>query len=92
MNECILVKWIWKLVNKEESMWSRLLEKKYLKGKDFFSYMGQGGSQFWRGLQKVKHLLKWGAAHKVGNSKATKFWTDVWLDDTLLRLAIVSSL
>jgi hypothetical protein len=25
MNECLLVKWIWRLVNKEDSLWYRIL-------------------------------------------------------------------
>jgi hypothetical protein len=64
----MLVKWIWKLVNKDEAMWSKLLERKYLKGRDFFSWKGQWGSQFWRGMQKVKHLFKWGLFIKMGMS------------------------
>jgi hypothetical protein len=53
-------------VDKEDSLWSRLLYKKYMHNKDFFSTKGQGGSQFWKGLYRVKHLFKWDAVNKVG--------------------------
>jgi hypothetical protein len=73
MNDCLLAKWIWKIVNREDSMWCRLMTKKYMGDKDFFSTRSQGGSQFWRGLHKVKHLFKWRAMNKVGNGRKTKF-------------------
>jgi hypothetical protein len=46
MNDCLLVKWIWKIVNNDNSLWCRLLQAKYLKGTDFFSskYGGGGGA------------------------------------------------
>jgi hypothetical protein len=58
MNDCLLVKWIWKIINKEDSLWCQLLHKKYLNDFDFFSSRSQGGSQFWKGFHKVKHLFK----------------------------------
>jgi hypothetical protein len=87
MNDCFLVKWIWRLVNKVESLWYKILDMKYLKGKDFFSTSGRGGSQFWRGLHKVKKLVKWGAVHKVGKGDQTRFWIDVWLDRVTLSVS-----
>jgi hypothetical protein len=78
MNDCLLVKWIWRIVNKK-SMGCDLLYAKYMRKKDFFSTNGRGGSQFWRGLHRVKHLFKWGAIHKVGKGDQTKFWTETWL-------------
>jgi hypothetical protein len=44
------------------------------------------GSQFWKGLHKVKHLFKWGEIHKVGDGKLTQFWNDVWAQPTPLRV------
>jgi hypothetical protein len=54
-------------VNRDQSLWCKLLYAKYMKNKDFFSTRSGGGSQFWRGLHKVKHLFKRGAVHKVGD-------------------------
>jgi hypothetical protein len=44
MNDCLLAKWIWKIVNKEDSMWCRLVIRKYMGEKDFFSAKSQGVS------------------------------------------------
>jgi hypothetical protein len=42
MNGCVLVKWVWRLVNKEDSLWSRILRGEYLRDKDFFSSTDSG--------------------------------------------------
>ncbi|KAK1612923.1 hypothetical protein QYE76_036596 [Lolium multiflorum] len=35
-------------------------------------------SQFWKSIQKLKHLFRLGAKHRVFDSKATSFWRDWW--------------
>jgi hypothetical protein len=49
MNDYLLVKWIWKIVNKEDSMWCRLLYKKYIHSKDFFPQKGREVLNFGKG-------------------------------------------
>jgi hypothetical protein len=73
LNECFMLKWIWKLYHQQDSLWVRLLKSKYLKHDDFFKSNGRMGSQFWKSLHKVKHLFKWGPIHMVGNDKITQF-------------------
>jgi hypothetical protein len=87
MNDYLLNKWVWKIVIHDQSLWCRILYEKYMKKCDFFSSRSVGGSQFWKGLHKVKHLFKWGAVHKVGRGDQTKFWTDVWLDRVPLKVS-----
>ena len=74
MNECLLVKWIWKISKGSNDTWYKLLEAKYMSDGNFFSSKCKGTSQFWQGLHKVKHLFKWGAMHKVGDGSLTFFW------------------
>lgn len=59
MNNCLLVKWIWKILQEPEELWFRLIKAKYLDCCNFFSVPGRGSSQFWKGLHKIKHLFKW---------------------------------
>ena len=80
MNVCLLVKWIWKIYQGSQSMWYKLIRAKYIPDGDLFSSKNKRGSQFWSGLNKVKHLFKWGAIHKVRSGEQTSFWSDVWLD------------
>jgi hypothetical protein len=42
MNDCLLAKWIWRIVNREESLCCDLLYVKYMRNKDFFSTKGVG--------------------------------------------------
>lgn len=36
MNDCLLVKWIWKIHQEPDEMWYRLIKAKYLDGCNFF--------------------------------------------------------
>jgi hypothetical protein len=51
-----------------------------------FSTYPRGGSQFWRGLHKVKDLFKWGYVNQVGDGKQTKFWIVVSLGEVPLKI------
>jgi hypothetical protein len=52
----------------------------------FFDSKAAGGSQFWKGLHKVKHLFKWGFVFKIGNGKPCKFWEDCWIHNVPLKI------
>jgi len=86
MNECLLVKWIWKITKGSSDVWFKLLDAKYVQEGNFFTSRTLGSSQFWQGLHKVKHLFKWGAIHKMKDGYKTSFWHDVWIGDSPLRL------
>jgi hypothetical protein len=86
LNECLMVKWIWKLYQQKESLWVKLIKGKYMRDDDFYGTRGTQGFQLWKKLHRVKHLFKWGAVHKVGNGRLTKFWDDVWMTSSPLRV------
>ena len=44
------------------------------------------GSQFWNGLQKVKHCFSWGGIFRIGKGDKTRIWHDVWIRQVPLRL------
>lgn len=55
MNEALLIKWIWRILsNREEDICCQLLRAKYLKRKSLQECRGKNGSQFWKGINKVK--------------------------------------
>jgi hypothetical protein len=86
MNESLLVKWIWKIVQGSDDLWFKILQAKYMPNGNFFQSKTRGASQFWQGLHKVKHLFKWGAVYKVHNGEKISFWEDVWLGDVPLKI------
>ncbi|KAJ1281961.1 hypothetical protein BS78_03G013200 [Paspalum vaginatum] len=65
MKECLLVEWISKLVQREDALWFKILQAKYMPDE---------------GLHKAKHLFKWGAIHQVRYGRQTNFWNDVWIE------------
>ena len=65
MNECLLAKWIWRILNGSDAMWFKIIHAKYLRSGSFFSSPCAGTSQFWQSLHKVKHLFRWGACIRL---------------------------
>lgn len=86
MNECLIVKWIWKIMQEPDDLWFRILKAKYMDDRGFFYSDSKGSSQFWQGLHKVKHLFKWGAIYKVENGQHCSFWQDVWVGNVPLKI------
>jgi hypothetical protein len=78
MNVALLLKWIGRLYHEEDAMWVQILRAKYPEASDIFAGNGQGGSQFWKSLHKIKHLFKLGAQHTVVDGRRTLFWLDNW--------------
>lgn len=57
-----------------------------MRNRNLFNSNCNGASQFWKGLHKVKHLFQWGAMFEVHNGEMVRFWQDVWLGNTPLRI------
>jgi hypothetical protein len=57
MNDCLLVKWIWEIVNRERSMWCDLLYKKYMRNKDFFLNKQCGGISILEGVAQGERVV-----------------------------------
>ncbi|KAK1692879.1 hypothetical protein QYE76_009576 [Lolium multiflorum] len=78
MNVALLLKWIWRLYQEEDTIWAHIIRAKYGDASDLFAGSGNGGSPFWKSLHKIKNLFKVGAKHKVRNGIRTSFWKDWW--------------
>jgi hypothetical protein len=87
MNDCLLVKWIWKIFQEPDELWFKIIKAKYLGDGGFFDSKTKGVSQFWQGLHRVKHLFNWGATFQVRNGKHCKFWKDCWAKDVPLCIS-----
>jgi hypothetical protein len=86
MNIALLSKWIWRLFDpsEQDKLWFKLLHAKYVNAGNIFATNTQGGSQFWRSLNKIKQYFKLGSRFLVGNGRKTFFWTDRWLGESPL--------
>ena len=64
MNDALLLKWVWRIYqNSIEDICCQLLREKYLRNKSLMMCMGCVRSQFWRGVNKIKHNFNWGPFH-----------------------------
>jgi mannosylglycoprotein endo-beta-mannosidase len=88
MNIALMIKWIWRLFHpsEQDNLWYKLLQAKYVNSDNIFATSTQGGSQFWRSLNKIKHFFKLGSRFVVGNGRKTLFWTDCWLGESPLAV------
>lgn len=84
MNDCLLVKWIWKIYQEPDELWFKILKAKYMGQGGFLESKTKGSSQFWMGLHKVKHLFNWGAIFKIRNGDHCRFWEDCWAKEVPL--------
>lgn len=54
--------------------------------KEIHQCNGKYGSQFWKGINKVKRNIRWVCKAMVRNGKDTIFWEDIWVGETPLKL------
>lgn len=52
----------------------------------FFDSSELGGSQFWKGLHNCKSWMSKIVTKEVHNGCGVKFWKDLWLGDTSLKV------
>jgi hypothetical protein len=77
LNEALIWKWVWRLLNcEEEDVCCQLLRAKYFPNEAFRHIWG---SQFWMRVQNMKDKIKWGVTCTVNCEKQTHFWEDVWI-------------
>jgi hypothetical protein len=92
LNIALMTKWIWRLFDpgEHDSLWFfKLLQAKYVNTDNMFASFSQGGSQFWRSLNKIKQFFKLGAKFEIGNGHRVLFWTDWWLGEAPLAIAFL---
>lgn len=75
----MMAKWAWKMLVGQGGLWLDIIRHKYLRHAPVSTASCRNGSQFWKSIVKIRHLLRVGAVHCVGNGKSTVFWLDVWL-------------
>jgi hypothetical protein len=78
-NQCLLDKWLYKLLNKE-GVWNKLLQNKFLYPKSLSEVnVKPNDSLFWKDLMRVKEDFFSRGSFALGNGESTRFWEDMWL-------------
>jgi hypothetical protein len=84
-NECLLSKWLLKLLN-EEGLWQMILRNKYLSNQTIGKVDRKpGDSLFWSSLMKVKSkFLRYGS-FQLNNGAQIRFWEDRWIGNHVFK-------
>ncbi|KAK3229436.1 hypothetical protein Dsin_001317 [Dipteronia sinensis] len=84
MNQALLAKAGWRLMQNENGLWDSMLKAKYIKdgniAKARNSYI-HNSSSTWRGVAFGVELISKGLKWRVGNGSQILFWTDVWISE-----------
>lgn len=79
MNWCLMAKWPWKILTSEGGLWLDIIKHKYLQHAPIATDSAHQGSQFWKAIIKICHLLCIATIHTAKNVKSKVFWLDVWI-------------
>ncbi|KAL6272731.1 hypothetical protein ACE6H2_023423 [Prunus campanulata] len=82
MNQALLAKSGWRLLQQEQGLWAEVFKAKYLKQSDILTAKASNShccSSAWRGVLYGISPLSKGLKWRVGSGDNVRFWTDNWL-------------
>ncbi|CAL2276664.1 unnamed protein product [Prunus armeniaca] len=87
MNQALLSNIGWRVQNKDNGLWAKIFEAKYLKGASILAspnFTKKASSHTWKGVVHGVELLLKGMRWRIGSGDQVKFWKDSWCSDTPL--------
>ncbi|KAM6563873.1 hypothetical protein CsatB_023871 [Cannabis sativa] len=80
INKAFMTKWAWKALTDNSSVWSKVVNAKYLKGREFLNLERNGDeSAMWKAVLQAREVLEQGICKKIGNGAKTSIWFDPWV-------------
>ncbi|CAL9024686.1 unnamed protein product, partial [Prunus brigantina] len=83
MNQALLAKSGWRLLQREQGLWAQVFNAKYLRHCDILAAKDlqvQSSSNVWKGILYGAQVLSAGVKWRVGSGDDILFWTDRWLN------------
>uniref|UniRef100_A0A803P5V7 Reverse transcriptase domain-containing protein n=1 Tax=Cannabis sativa TaxID=3483 RepID=A0A803P5V7_CANSA len=81
VNKAFILKWAWKALTDDSSIWSKVIKAKYLKDRNFLDVEQHcGDSGMWKAILKSRTLLNNSICRKIRNGADTSIWFDPWND------------
>lgn len=80
VNQALVSKLAWKMFTNCNSLWVRVLQGKYVKGRDFgLVGMGRNASWVWKSIVKACPALSEGMCYSLGDGRSIHIWRDPWV-------------
>lgn len=80
VNQALIAKLAWKMITEKESLWVRLLNGKYLKGRNFWQVGASGNSSWiWKSIVRTREVLKVEMCYQVGLGQEILLQSDPWV-------------
>ncbi|GKV09103.1 hypothetical protein SLEP1_g20649 [Rubroshorea leprosula] len=78
-NQAFVTKLGWRLFKGDKALWCRVMQTKYLCGRNLLHARAQPNSSFiWRGILRCGSILQQGIRWRIGTGEGVKFWSDNW--------------
>jgi hypothetical protein len=87
MNQALLAKASWRILNRDHGLWADLMKKKYLNGDSCIHMLDKknaSASSTWKSIIFGAETLKLGVFWRLGDGKNVKFWFDKWIGNNSL--------
>uniref|UniRef100_A0A803NH51 Reverse transcriptase domain-containing protein n=1 Tax=Cannabis sativa TaxID=3483 RepID=A0A803NH51_CANSA len=79
-NMAFLMKWAWKLMVEDSSLWVKIVNAKYLRNKDFLDIEAQpADSRMWKEILNARQFIHKGICRRIGNGEETSIWFHPWV-------------
>lgn len=81
-NDALFWRQAWRLIQKEDSLWERVMKTKYYSKCDFINAsLDYAGSYSWRSIWSSKTLSKEGIIWHINKCSSVNIWKDPWVSD-----------
>ncbi|WMV59186.1 hypothetical protein MTR67_052571 [Solanum verrucosum] len=86
-NQCLLMKWLWRLASNEQALWKEVIQAKYEMEDHWSTSMVTNtyGTSLWRTIRNLWPKLGGNCKIKIGNGVKVSFWEDSWLEQGPLK-------
>uniref|UniRef100_A0A803Q1I4 RNase H type-1 domain-containing protein n=1 Tax=Cannabis sativa TaxID=3483 RepID=A0A803Q1I4_CANSA len=80
INRQFMMKWAWKALTDKSSIWSSMINAKYIEDRNFLLLDRNGGDLgMWKAILDAWSVLQKGLCRRIRNGLSTSIWFDPWV-------------